>query len=174
MTARRIGRHLEGGSVPEDERARRQTQAEVRDAFSRWASGVTIVAVRDHERVHALTVSAFMPLSVEPPLVLVSLGANASALPYLEPGVRFAISVLGADQRGVASRFADVFPVGPAPFAASGPPVVAGSIAALVCDVVEIRQAGDHHVVTGAVVETTTGGEGPALGFHRREYRSIG
>jgi flavin reductase (DIM6/NTAB) family NADH-FMN oxidoreductase RutF len=173
MTGRRIGRHLEGGRVPEEDRARRQAQAEVREAYSRWASGVTIVAVRDRDRVHALTVSAFIPLSVEPPLVLVSLGANASALPYLEPGVRFAISVLGAGQSGLASRYADVFPVGPTPFPAAGPPVVDGSIAAFLCEVVEVREAGDHHLVTGAVVEARTR-EGLALGFYRREYRSIG
>lgn len=173
MTPRRIGRHLEGGMVPDDERARRQRQDKLREAFSRWASGVSIVAVRDQDRVHALTVSAFMPLSMEPPLVLVSLGANASALPYLDPGTPFAISLLAADQRGLASRFADVFPAGASPFPAEGPPVIDGCIAALACTVDEMRPVGDHYLVTGRVDEARAGGDGGALVYFRRQYHSV-
>jgi flavin reductase (DIM6/NTAB) family NADH-FMN oxidoreductase RutF len=135
---------------------------------------VTIVAVREAERIHALTVSAFVPLSLDPPLVLVSLGGNASALPYLEPGRPFAISVLGPDQRGLASRYADPFPVGPSPFPPSGPPVVAGALATFACVVDEVRPAGDHHVVTGRVEEVQAGSSGPALVYYRRGYHSAG
>jgi flavin reductase (NADH) len=174
MTPKRIGRHLEGGSVPDDERTRRLGQDRLREALSRWASGVTIVAVRDGARVHALTVSAFMPLSVEPPLVVVGLGPNASALPYLDPGTPFAISFLAAGQRGLASRYADVFPVGPAPFPAEGPPITEGSVAGLACTVEEIRPEGDHHLVIGRVEEAHVGVDGEALGYYRREYREIG
>jgi flavin reductase (NADH) len=173
MAPRRIGRHLEGGTVPDDERGRRQRQDALREAFSRWASGVAIVAVRDEGQVHALTVSAFIPLSVDPPLVLVSLGGNASALPYLDPGTPFAISLLAAEQRGLASRFADVFPVGPSPFPADGPPIVDGCIAALACTVEEIRPVGDHHLVTGRVDEPMVGGDAGALAYFRREYQAL-
>jgi flavin reductase (NADH) len=170
MTRKRIGRHLEGGTVPDDERERRQRDDALREALSHWATGVTIVAVRDEGKVHALTVSAFMPVSVDPPLVMVSLGGNASALPFVETGTRLAISLLAAGQRGLASRFADVLPVGPSPFVAEGPPVVAGALATLVCTVEEIRQAGDHHLVTGRVDEARTGPGTPPLVYYRRQY----
>jgi flavin reductase (DIM6/NTAB) family NADH-FMN oxidoreductase RutF len=171
MAPRRIGKHLEGGTVPDDERARRERQDTLRETFSRWASGVTIVAVRD--RVHALTVSAFMPLSVDPPLVLVSLGANASALPYLDTGTTFAISLLAADQRGLASRFADVFPVGPSPFPDDGPPIVEGCLAALACTVEEVRPLGDHHLVSATVEHALVGGDDGALAYFRRQYHAL-
>jgi flavin reductase (DIM6/NTAB) family NADH-FMN oxidoreductase RutF len=174
MAPKRIGRHLEGGSVPEDERERQQRGAALREALSHWASGVTIVAVRDEGKVHALTVSAFLPLSVEPPLVLISLGHNASALPFLEPGTSFAISLLAAGQRGLASRYADVFPVGPDPFAAHGPPIVRDAVASLACTVVEVRPAGDHHLVTGRVDDARAGQDQPVLVYHRRAYGSVG
>jgi flavin reductase (NADH) len=170
MTRKRIGRHLEGGTVPEDERERRERDDALREALSRWATGVTIVAVRDEDKVHALTVSAFMPVSVAPPLVMVSLGGNASALPFLETGTAFAISLLPAGKKGLASRFADVFPVGPSPFVPEGPPVIDGAVATLVCAVEEIRQAGDHHLVTARVVEARTGPEAPPLVYYRRQY----
>jgi flavin reductase (NADH) len=174
MTPKRIGRHLEGGKVPEDERASRQRGEELREALARWATGVTVVAVREPDGVHALTVSAFMPVSIEPPLAVVSLGRNASVLPYLDRDGTFAISLLGADQKGLASRFADVFPVGPSPFPTAGPAIVDGCVAALVCRVEEVRAVGDHHLVTGRVVEAQRGRDGPALVYYRREYHPLG
>jgi flavin reductase (DIM6/NTAB) family NADH-FMN oxidoreductase RutF len=115
-----------------------------------------------------------MPVSVEPPLVMVSLGFNASALPYLEPGVSFAISFLAESQKGLASRFADTFPVGPSPFPPDGPPVVVSALAALACAVEDVRPAGDHYLVLARVTEARPGGEAAALVFHRRQYHSLG
>lgn len=173
MTRRRVGRHVSGGEEPEEEREARERREELTEALSRWASGVSIVAVREGSRVHALTVSAFMPVSVDPPLVLVSLGANAAARPYLEVDTPFAISILASDQRGLASRFADSFPVGPTPFPVDGPPIVEGSLAALDCEVDEIIEGGDHALVVARIVDATAGGEGDPLVYFRRDYRSI-
>jgi len=179
MTPKRIGRHLEGGSIPDDERASRKAGESLREVFSMWVSGVTIVAMREASKVHALTVSAFMPLSVDPPLVLVSLGPNASVLPFLDPGTEFAVSVLDSSQGRLASRFADVFPVGPSPFVENGPPVVNGCLAALVCTVDEVRPAGDHYLVVGRVAEARVGADGSgvggqALAYFRRAYHPVG
>ncbi len=176
MTRKRIGRHLEGGHIPEEERARRDAGDALRDVYSRWATGVSIVAVRDEGRVHALTVSALMPLSVEPPLLLIALGPNASVLPFLERGGRFGVSVLQAGQRALASRFADVFPAGPDPFPAEGPPIVRSCLAALVCEVDEVTVAGDHHLVTGRVKEAWVNGDvdAGALVYYLRAYHPLG
>ncbi len=172
----RVGRHVTGGDEPEGERLERERKERLREALSYWATGVTILAVRERAggRIHALTVSAFMPLSIDPPLVIVSLGANASALPYLEKGGGFTISMLGSDQKGIASRYADTFPVGPSPFPATGAPRVAGSAAAVVCEVDEMLVRGDHTVVVGRVVEASTSDAESALAYFRRAYHSIG
>lgn len=173
MGRKRIGRHVGGGPEPEEERVRRERADAVKDAFSRWASGVSILAVRDGGQVHALTVSAFIPVSVEPPLVLVGLGPNAAALPYLEPGTTFAISLLTAGQQGHASRYADTFPVGPAPFPDAGPPVVEGALASLVCVADELLERGDHTLVIGAVESAAAGPDEPPLIYFRRDYHSV-
>lgn len=173
MSPRRIGRHIGGGTEPEDERKRRERADAVKEAFSRWASGVSIVAVRDDDGIHALTVSAFIPVSVEPPLVLISLGPNAAALPYLERGTPFAISLLAAGQQAEASRYADTFPVGPSPFPEAGPPVVEGALATLVCVVEELLQRGDHTLIIGAVETAASGADEPALIYFRRDYHSV-
>lgn len=175
MTERR-GRHVRGGDEPEAERVQRERQDTLREAFSRWASGVAILAVREEPAgtVHALTVSGFVPVSLEPPLVLASLGANASALPYLEGGGRFVISLLGPDQQALATRFADTYPVGPSPFDEDGPPVVRDSAASLVCEVDELLERGDHTLVIGRVVDASFTDAESALAYFRRQYHTIG
>jgi flavin reductase (DIM6/NTAB) family NADH-FMN oxidoreductase RutF len=174
MTRKRIGRHLEGGMVPEEERAARSERDALLEVLARWATGVALMAVREGARVHALTVTAFMPVSVDPPLVVVGLGPNASALPYLETGVRFTISLLAAGQQSVASRFADTFPVGPSPFPDDGAPVVPDAVAGLTCAVLEVRPAGDHHLVMGRVEDFLAGSDDPALAYYRRAYHTVG
>ncbi|MEJ2501906.1 MAG: flavin reductase family protein [Gemmatimonadota bacterium] len=173
MTPRRVGRHISGGPEPEDERRRRERDEAVREALSHWASGVTLVAVRAGSRVHALTVSAFMPVSVDPPLVLVGLGPNAAVLPFLDPDTRFTVNLLAADQKGLASRYADSFPVGDSPFPGDGDPVVDGALACLVCEVQELFERGDHALALGRVVDARSGGPDAALAYYRRQYHRL-
>lgn len=173
MARKRVGRHLSGGDEPEEERERRERGESLREAWAHWVSGVSIVAVRDGETVHAVTVSAFLPLSAEPPLVAISLGAGASVLPFLDPETRFTVSILTADQKRLASRYADTFPVGPSPFQASGDPVVEGCLAWVTSRVEEQLQRGDHTLVIGRVVEAVTGGPDSALAYYRRDYHRV-
>lgn len=172
MTPRRIGRHLGEGAEPDRGEGSDRADA-LREALAAWPAGVTLVAVRAEGRVHALTVTAFMPVSLQPPLVLVSLGPNAAAAPYVAPGVELGISLLAAGQKGLASRFADTFPVGPAPFPATGAPLVEGALAGLVCRVSEALPRGDHLLVLAEVLDVRTGPEGPALAWRHRDYRAV-
>ena len=141
-----------------------------RDALAQWASGVTVVAYRTDERVVATTVSAFMSLSLEPPLVLIALGPNATVRPYLQPGATFAISVLGADQKRLAMVFADPFPVGPDPFPATGAPVIDGAHIGLMCEVERVSEGGDHAVVIAVVDDAVVGARGSPLVRYGRKY----
>jgi flavin reductase (DIM6/NTAB) family NADH-FMN oxidoreductase RutF len=135
---------------------------------------VTLVAVRDEKQVHATTVTSFFPVSAEPPLVAVSLGPGAQVLPWLDPGTRFAVSMLSADQGALATRYADSFPVGPSPFPTSGEPVAEGAVAALVCEVVDVHPVeGGARLVVARVTSTSPGtGERPLL-RHRRRYATL-
>lgn len=173
MSRRRVGRHLGGGREPDEERERRERADRLREALSFWASGVTLVAVRDGPTVHALTASAVLPVSVEPPLVAVGLGGNAAVLPFLDAGTSFAISILAADQKSLASRYADSFPVGPSPFPEEGAPVVEGALATLVCRVEELLERGDHTLVLGRVTDAGTGDPDAALVYYRRDYHRL-
>src|ERR1700759_1130138 len=72
------------------------------------AGAVTLVMVADGRDDVGATISAFCPLSAEPPLVMVSL-MSGSYLAELfsrpdEPVTRFAVTLLAAGQRVLAGR----------------------------------------------------------------------
>ncbi|MGD8321145.1 MAG: flavin reductase family protein [Gemmatimonadota bacterium] len=144
-----------------------------REALSHWASTVTVVAARDGTSVHATTVTSFFPVSADPPLIAVSLGASAQVLPWLKPGAPFAVSFLSEEQRRVASVYADSFPVGPSPFPPEGDPVVGGAVIALVCTVREVHATESGARLVVGRVESTVGGEGRPLLYQRRAYRRM-
>ncbi|MGH7464566.1 MAG: flavin reductase family protein [Longimicrobiales bacterium] len=143
-----------------------------RQALASWASGVAIVACRTDQRVVATTVSAFMSLSLEPPLILIALGPNATVRPFLQPGQTFAISVLSAEQRRLATVFADPLPVGPDPFPAAGEPLIEGALLGLTCVVERVDEGGDHALIIAAVHEVSPGSGVPLIRYDRR-YRAL-
>lgn len=141
-----------------------------REAMGRWASGVAVVACRHEGRVIATTVSAFLSLSLEPPLVLLAFGASATVLPFLTVAAPFGISVLTATQRRLASVFADPFPVSPDAFAAADPPLLPDALVRLRCSVRETRTAGDHTLVIAMVDELHFTDAAPLIRFRRRYH----
>lgn len=145
----------------------------LRDALARWASGVAVVAVRDETHVYAITATAFAPVSLAPPLVLVCVGPNASVWPFLDVGASFAVSFLAAGQRRVASMVADGGPLLRSLFPPSGDPVVEGTVAALACTVSATHPGGDHRIVLGAVERVLVGSDSPPLAYFDREYRTL-
>ncbi len=133
-------------------------------ALSAWAAGVTLVTIADGRDDVGTTVSAFCPVSLDPPLVLVSLIAGSYPAEVLSrpspPARRFAITLLSASQKMLAGRFAaagrpsarllleDVPHVrGPS----SGALIPAGGLACLECSVARLVPAGDHLVVISEV-----------------------
>lgn len=173
MTRHPIDPHI-GPHRDDDEPPAGVDPGTFKEVLSYWASTVTVVAARAGDDVHATTVTSFFPVSVEPPLIAVSLGPNAQVLPWLEEDARFVVSFLAEGQRGLSSRFADPYPVGSSPFPETGDPVVEGSVAAVVCTVREVRAAeGRARLVIGRVEAVVSGRGGAPLLYYRRGYRTL-
>jgi flavin reductase (DIM6/NTAB) family NADH-FMN oxidoreductase RutF len=173
------------------------TQAELAEALNSWTAGVTLVTVADgHDDVGA-TVSAFCPVSTEPPLVLLSLmdgsylaevfgrpdapataPATATA-PAPAPATEFAVVLLAAGQRVLSGRFAAAgrpgvrLMLGDVPHRrgpVSGALIVEGGLAALECSAEQVQPAGDHLLVLARVTGVpyvSEAGE-PLIRFRRR------
>ncbi|HEX3922739.1 MAG TPA: flavin reductase family protein [Streptosporangiaceae bacterium] len=132
------------------------------DVFAAFAAGVTLVTVADGRDDVGTTVSAFCPVSGDPPLVLVSLIATSYPAELLGRVERFAVTALAAGQRALAGRFAAAGRPG-ARLLLDGVPhergnrsgalIPAGGLAALECEVVQRVEAGDHVLVIARVLD---------------------
>lgn len=83
------------------------TAEQLREVVGTFPSGITIVTTRgadDHHDV-GMSVSSFASISMDPPMVMVSVGNAASAMPYLAVGAPIGISVLAEGQAWVARHF---------------------------------------------------------------------
>ena len=131
------------------------------EALASFPAGVTLVMVADGRDDIGTTVSAFCPVSLSPPLVLVSLIADSYPAEVLGRVNRFAVTILAAGQRALAGRFA----VAGRPSArlllegvphqrgpASGALIPDGGVAALECEAVQRVPAGDHLLVIASVL----------------------
>jgi len=130
-----------------------------RKTMSCFATGVTVVTARDAARAPVgLTVSAFSSLSLDPPLVLVCLDRRVRNLEAFRAGP-FAVNVLAEDQSGISQRFAekrdDRFDGVPLISGDSEPPLLAGTLAAVVCNTHQVVPSGDHEIIIGSVTAAT-------------------
>jgi flavin reductase (DIM6/NTAB) family NADH-FMN oxidoreductase RutF len=140
------------------------TGALLADALSAWAAGVTLVTIADDRDDVGTTVSAFCPVSLNPPLVLVSLMADSYPAEVLSrpslPAQRFAVTLLSAAQKMLAGRFAAAgrpsarLLLDDVPHVrgeSSGALIPAGGLAALECSVARRVPTGDHLLVISSV-----------------------
>jgi flavin reductase (DIM6/NTAB) family NADH-FMN oxidoreductase RutF len=159
----------------------------LRDALSAWAAGVTLVTIADDRDDVGTTVSAFCPVSLDPPLVLVSLIAGSYPAEVLSrpslPAQRFAVTLLSAAQKVLAGRFAaagrpsarlllDDVPHDRGD--SSGALIPLGGLAAFECSVARRVPAGDHLLVISEVVDVPYVAEtGQPLIRFRGRYPSL-
>ena len=76
-----------------------------------FASGVTVVTTVHEERLRGITVSAFASISLEPPLVMISLAREAGTCEMIEESGVFAVNILSDDQEFLSERFAARAPI---------------------------------------------------------------
>ena len=152
-------------------------RATFRELAGAFPSGVTIVTtVDEHDVPRGLTTQAFIGLSTEPPLVLVSLDRSSRTLAVIRRSGRFVVNVLKAGSEDLSTRFAtkadDKFDgvrwVGSE--AARGAPILIDAVSAFIeCDVADIMEGGDHVMFVGSVEGGRVTG-GPPLLYYRRTY----
>jgi flavin reductase (DIM6/NTAB) family NADH-FMN oxidoreductase RutF len=146
-----------------------------KDALSRFPSGVTVVTVEDADEVLGITVSAFLSVSLDPPLVLVSIDRRARSHDVFARAERFAVSVLGVGQEAVSNFYAGYKQPGQTvdlvrPDGAV--PVVPEAVVWLQCALHAAVPAGDHTLYIGRV-DGVTVREGEPLLYFRGRYRTF-
>ncbi|WP_392752344.1 flavin reductase family protein [Streptomyces sp. LN590] len=164
---------------------------EFRGALARLAAGVVLITAEEPpldedgrgEDV-GMTATAFMSVSLDPPLVLVSLRNGSRMDDLLDEQPLWAVSVLSESQRHIAGRFAmkgrisDRLLFEGIPYVrgdVSSAPLVGGALATLECRTEQRVPAGDHTLVIGRVLSAgLPSADGGPLTYFQGRYRQLG
>jgi len=151
---------------------------QLRDAFGTFMTGVTVVTTLDADgKPLGFTANSFSSVSLDPPLLLVSIARSSVNLAAFADARGFAVNILSESQKDVSNTFArpveDRFAAvywrrGPV-----GSPLIAGVSAWFDCHVHQLVEAGDHMILIGRVgaFEAT---QAPGLGYYRGGYFTPG
>jgi flavin reductase (DIM6/NTAB) family NADH-FMN oxidoreductase RutF len=142
----------------------------LRDAFGRFATGVTIVTAATETGTVAITANSFSSVSLTPAMVLWAPDRGSRRFPFFEKATHYAIHVLAADQSDLCWQVAKN---GQALDAKNlrrneeGVPVIEGCLARFECRQKAIYDGGDHAIVLGEVLRAEMRSDGNALTFFK-------
>jgi flavin reductase (DIM6/NTAB) family NADH-FMN oxidoreductase RutF len=143
----------------------------LRSCLGRFATGVVVVSFDASEGRRGITVNSFTSVSVDPPLVLVSVARKARSHDALK-GRPFCVNVLAAEQEAVARQFAGSGEAQVVWREGTEVPRLAGSLAHLECRPWRDYDGGDHTLFLGEVVDFDYR-DGDALAFHTSRFTAI-
>jgi len=159
-------------------------------AAFRWAAGqlptgIVVVTASLDGKGHAMTVSAFTSVSLEPLLVLFCAEKVARFHDAVLAAGQWAVSILDEDAEKTARWLAtrgrpldgqlDTVAHHPGPL--TGAPILDGALAAMECRTHAVHDGGDHSIVVGEVLGVTEpvkghGERGPLI-YHSGRYRRL-
>jgi flavin reductase (DIM6/NTAB) family NADH-FMN oxidoreductase RutF len=152
---------------------------QLRQAMRAWSSGVTVVTAAHDGEQHGMTVNSFTSVSLEPPLIIVSLHTKSRTHRLVRAANAFAVSILSADQRALSDRFAgraddeDRFAGLVTDTLVTGAPVLPDALAQFDCRVIQVIPAGMNTIFLAEVVAARGDGEGRPLVYHNRKYWNL-
>lgn len=147
----------------------------LRKACGRFATGVTVITTTDGNSDHGMTANAFMSVSLDPPLIMISLDNRSRMLKKVKSSGRYAVSILAEGMEKVAMHFAgrhdpqlnEILQV------KDGLPVVPDAAVHLIADVVNEVQAGDHTLFIGHVRSIHHKEGTPPLLFYSGQFQRL-
>ena len=152
-------------------------QDAVRNALGEFATGITVVTAHGPDgKALGVTINSFASVSLEPPLVLWSLGRHSSSLAVFEYCSHYAINVLASHQVDFSQRFSqsgrDDLDDIELSIGAGGAPILPGCCAWFECRN-EMRYPGGDHLILVVLVEAFHRQEKLPLVFPRGRYREL-
>jgi 3-hydroxy-9,10-secoandrosta-1,3,5(10)-triene-9,17-dione monooxygenase reductase component len=150
---------------------------EFRNVLGSFPTGVTVVTSQDDAgNLYGVTASSFNSVSLDPPLILWSIGKASSSYSAMINAKYWNVHVLADDQEVISNTFAKS---GGEKFAAveytdgvQGAPVIAGCAAVMQCQIEHQYAGGDHVILVGRVLEFTDFGKQPLV-FSRGRYARL-
>lgn len=152
----------------------------LRAAMRAWTTGVAIVTAAHDGQRHGMTVSSFASISLDPPLVAISLQTASQTHALVRRAGAFGVTILAASQQGLSERFAGRNGDEGARLEgletetlATGAPFIRGGLAFLDCRVTQAIQAGTNTLFIAEVVAIRADDHEAPLVYHDRSYRRL-
>ncbi|MCB1471587.1 MAG: flavin reductase family protein [Rhodobiaceae bacterium] len=149
-----------------------------RNCLGQFPTGVCIVTAKGEGEPVGMTISSFNSLSLDPPLVLFSIGRNAQSLPAWEAAPGYALHVLSQSQDDLSNRFARAASNKWEGVAYTGglhdAPLLAGAVAVMECAAHACHDGGDHLLFIARVERFRVHADRNPLVFCRGRYRELG
>ncbi|MCM3726470.1 flavin reductase family protein [Neobacillus cucumis] len=143
-----------------------------RSAMGKFATGVTVIATDAEGDVHGMTANAFMSVSLDPKLVVISIGEKAKILNKIKESKNFTVNILAADQQELSMIFAGQLKKEVVFDRLDGKPVLPGAVAQVACEVSAEHVEGDHTLFIGKVTDIHLEDAEPLI-FYSGKYRSL-
>ena len=154
-------------------------QREFRRVLGNFATGVTIITAAHEGTLTGFTANAIASISLDPPLVMVSIGRENATLGIINASQTFCINILRAEQEALARCFAtngpgkyEHFCDTPYHQAVTGAPVLNDALGWIDCRLYASYPAGDHLILLGEVVGLDAVPDNPLL-FLRGQYTHL-
>lgn len=186
MVTSRPPAHLTSAPVPaarpESDSTTPTTGTTLRQVMGQFATGITVITAGG-ELGHGMTANSFTSVSLEPPMVLCCVARTARMHQAILAAGGYGVSILGANQTGLARYFADkTRPAGPTQFDAvdwipgrrTGAPLLMGALAWIECELEADYEGGDHSIFVGRVLDAHRGGGRDALMFFSGGFLQAG
>jgi flavin reductase (DIM6/NTAB) family NADH-FMN oxidoreductase RutF len=155
-----------------------QTSNSFKEAFGKLAAGVSVVTFEAGPHIHGFTATSVTSVSMDPPLALFCVGAQASSHAHLRKGLLIGISILAADQKSISNRFAKSAEPGSYADVAidrgiHGATTLKGAIATIEAQVVDTLRAGDHTIFLCSLRSAKSASGSEPLLYHARGYHTL-
>ena len=154
---------------------------QLRRAMRAWTTGVAIVTATHNGKQYGMTVNSFTSISLEPPLISVTLKRLTHTHELVEASGEFSVTILSAYQKELSDRFAgkqpeikDRFEDVPIETLSIRAPLIKGGMAYFNCRVVNSMPVGENTLFVAEVIAVSRigdgEGEGNPLVYHNRVY----
>lgn len=148
--------------------------ARFRRAMGKFATGVTVITFEHEGCTAGMTANAFLSLSVDPPMILISVRARSRFAQSVALGDAFGVSFLAEEHEALSRHFGgqprddldDLFEH------AGDVPVLRGALVQIAARAAAVHEGGDHVIYT-AHVEALHESDGPPLLFYSGKYKQI-
>lgn len=145
-----------------------------------WTSGVTIVTAVHEGEQHGMTVSSFTSISLDPPLIVISLQTASRTHDVVAKSGAFGVTILAAGQQDLSEKFSsrrasmlERLDGLDTETLVTGAPLIKGGLAWMDCRVTQSIPCGMNTLFIAEVVAVRGDDHDAPLVYHDRTYHSL-